>query len=104
MSWIKNAIVDIAITVLIAVMVFTDLNWVYWVLVIYTGFMVLIKVVGLIGPAMKSKVTDETPPTWFYHLLYAVNVALLAWCQCWMLAAGWVVIWLLSFRYQRKRS
>ena len=104
MSWIKNAIVDIGITILIAAMVLTNLNWIYWVLVIYTGFMVLIKVVGLIGPAIKSKVTDDTPPNWFYHLLYALNVALLAMGQHVYLLAGWAVIWLLSIVYQRKRS
>ncbi|NND71060.1 MAG: hypothetical protein HKN43_05730 [Rhodothermales bacterium] len=104
MKWLKNAIVDVAVTIAIVVMVFTDLEWIYWVLAIYTGFMVLIKVVGLIGPAVKSKTTPETPPNWFYHVLYAINVGVLAWCQCWLLAGGWALIWILSIFYQRRRG
>ena len=104
MSWIKNAIVDIAITIMIVLMIFVGVDWMYWVLVIYTGFMVLIKIVGLLGPAIKSKVSSETPPNWFYHLLYGMNVGLLASFQYWPLAGGWVLIWILSVIYQRKRS
>ncbi len=104
MSWLKNVVVDIAVTVLVFVTALTSLEWTYWLLAVYTGFMLIIKIIGLIGPAVKSKATPDTPPDWFYHFLYGVNVLVLAYCECWMLVAGWALIWVLSIVYKRRRG
>ena len=104
MGWIKNAIVDFAVTIAILILAFSKLNALYWVLVIYTGFMLLVKIVGLLGPAVKTKTGLDTPPDWVYHVLYAVNVGLLLYASFWYLAGGWAAIWVLSIIYQRRRG
>lgn len=104
MRWLKNVVVDIAATILVVFTVVSALEWAYWLLAVYTGFMVIVKIIGLLGPAVKSKKTDETPPDWFYHVLYAVNVIVLAYGKYWLLAGGWGLIWVLSIVYKRRRG
>lgn len=104
MRWLKNVVVDIAATILVLVTVFGEIEWAYWLLAVYTGFMVIVKIIGLLGPAVKVKKDAETPPDWFYHVLYAINVAALAYGKYWMLAGGWGLIWILSIIYKRRRG
>ncbi len=96
MSWIKNAIIDIAITVVIAVFAFTGVTWSWWIIAIYTPLMVLLKLFALSGAATAVKQKSDQVPTWFYHLLYGANLVLLLVGLFYWAAAGWAVIWVLS--------
>ncbi len=100
MSWIRHALVDLVVTVLIVAGSFGELRWAAWAVWIYTPFMLLVRIgaIGARGPRQKSQV-----PEVFYHLLFALNVAVSA-AYAWQsgvmnwawVAAAWVVIWVLS--------
>jgi len=97
MTWIKNVIVDVIVTVIIALYVFSNAAWGYWVIIVYTPLMVLLKL-GAVASGV-SKVVKQKPdetPNWFYHVLYALNFALLLYGAMWWPAAGWAAIWILS--------
>lgn len=102
MSWIKNAIIDIAVTVVIAVFTFTGATWSWWIIAIYTPLMVLLKLFALSGAAAAVKQKSDQVPTWFYHALYAANLILLLVGLFYWAAAGWAVIWLLSVVVETK--
>lgn len=98
MSWLKNALVDLAVTGLVVTATVLDQRWALVLLAIYTPLMLVLKVLPLLPGALPVKpprLTDDAP-SWFYHVLYALNVALLAAFAQWMLAAGWLGIWGLS--------
>jgi len=96
MTWIKNAIIDLAITAVIAVFAFTGATWSWWIIAIYTPLMVLLKLFALSGAAAAVKQKSDQVPVWFYHVLYAANLVLLLVGLFYWAAAGWAVIWLLS--------
>ena len=99
MPWIKHAFVDIVVTLLIVGAAVQAVDWAYWLIFAYTVFMLLLKGVALAGSStfrqLKQKETGV--PGWFYHVLYAVNVAATAAAAWWLIAGGWAAIWALSF-------
>ena len=108
MAWIKNALIDIAVTVLIVLTAVLDLTWARWLVLIYTPFMLIIKVIAFLSSQSIGQLQrkGDGVPSWFYHALYATNIAAMAGYaliaagtfayQGWMLAAGWAAIWILS--------
>ena len=104
MAWLKNVILDLAVTAVIAVWLITSAQWAYWVVLIYTPLLVLLKVIGLSGGVAQAAAQrkDETP-VWFYHLIYAANLMLLLTGRWWIMAAAWAAIWVLS-AYQQSRT
>ena len=101
MPWLKNALVDLAVTALIAVATVLDQRWALVLVVAYTPLMLALKVLPGVLPVEPSLVADA-PPTWFYHALYATNVALLAAFAQWVLAGAWLLIWVLSTAAEMK--
>ena len=104
MTWIKNAVVDLAVTILVVLTVAADQRWAWWILVVYTPLMLLLKVAAVTRrtPPAGIKVRSSEGPAWIYHVLYAANVILLSIGREWWLAAGWVAIWVLSYLQHRK--
>lgn len=98
MHWLKDVIIDIAITVVILAYAIGQPQWAWWIIVIYSSLMLLLKGAALSSPMLSGMSTKkgQEVPFWFYHILYAVNVfALLT--QRWYLMAGvWAAIWILS--------
>ncbi|MBO6574149.1 MAG: hypothetical protein JJ896_01935 [Rhodothermales bacterium] len=93
MGWIRHVVIDIAVTLLIAYVAFAGQAWALWVVWIYTGLMLLLKLGAVAG---NVPVRSQGVPTWFFHVLYAANVGLLLYAgQLWA-AGGWAVIWVLS--------
>jgi hypothetical protein len=105
MIWIKSTLVDIAVTACIVVAVFVGEEWARWVIWIYTPFILLLKVGALFATPVvkKGAKKQEEAPEWFYHVLYAANVVLLAVAEWRWLAAGWVAIWVASSVAARRR-
>ena len=95
MTWIKDVLVDLAVTVLIVVAVTQDAVWARWVVLVYTPLMIVLKGVVLLGGSLLTPKDGGVPP-WFFHLLFATNVFVAAFDQWWAVAAGWLVIWALS--------
>lgn len=104
MAEIKHAIVDIAITLLIVVAVVTEMEWAWWIIVIYTPIMLLMKIVAVAGSGgfRKLKTSRGTPPVWLLHVLYGINVVALGLAAWWYLFAGWMLIWILSVIHERR--
>jgi hypothetical protein len=96
MSWIKNAFIDIAVTAVILAYAFTTAIWGWWIIAIYTPLMLLLKVFALSGAASNVQRKADSVPSWFYHVLYGVNVALLLYSSFVYAAIGWAAIWILS--------
>lgn len=104
MSWIKELIVDLAVTVLIIVAVILSDPWMKYVIWVYTGIMLLTRIVvfssdSFIQIVNKSK---NKAPDWVAHLLYATNTLVLLYFSWWYAAGGWAAIWLFSYLTQRK--
>jgi len=104
MSWLKDVIVDIVVTIVIVATIFTQhpiLTWIIWG---YTGLLLIAKLLVLLGGDtlnMTKKAKTEAP-NWFSHLLYATNTGVLLYIQWWYLGGCWAVVWLLSYLTQRK--
>jgi hypothetical protein len=107
MSWIKNAIVDIIVTILIITAVFfVRVVWLDWVVVGYTALILISKIaimaIGQMQVLMKGRASDV--PEWVSHTLYATNVVVLlfgGWqysSGMWLISGGmWLLIWLFSY-------
>lgn len=104
MNLLKNAWLDIAVTILIGAAVFLDLEAARWAVMIYTPFMVLLKLVAFSGRHSPSRIKpkDAGVPSIVYHILYGANLAMLLFGSVrvseswWWVAAAWAIIWLLS--------
>lgn len=109
MSWLKNVVLDIAVAIIALVFVLTGQTWAWWVIVIYTPLMLLMKVGAVFAASSVKPMTGEkkkttNAPDLFFHVIYAVMVGLFVWNQWWLMAAAWALIWLASFVYlQRAR-
>jgi hypothetical protein len=97
MSWLKDAYLDVIVLLLIAVFaVYTNtiLEVILWV---YTGLLLLSKVVAFFMPALQKKANQTEAPTLFYHIIYALTIAIFLYITKYYLAIAWAVIWLTSF-------
>lgn len=106
MNWIKALIIDVTVTIVIIIAVTTEMEWARWAVIIYTPFMLLLKLVALLGGSLTRKFKKNVPeaPPWAYHILYLINVAAPALVQWWLIAAQWAAIWLLSYLEFRRSS
>jgi hypothetical protein len=103
MSIIKHFWLDILVAAVIAVAVFTELEYAWWAVAIYTPLMALLKLVAFMNrhAVSRLKQKDVGVPKWIYHVLYAINVALLVYDRWWWAAGLWVIIWVLSALIQK---
>lgn len=98
MKWLKNVVIDIAVTLVALAYAFWEPDWAKWVLMIYTPLMVFVKGIAMANPmmaSMASKQRDEVP-FWFHHVLYATCVLSLLTVQWYLMAGLWIAIWLMS--------
>jgi len=99
MQWLKQIVVDILATLVIALVVFFDSSPVLeYVVYIYTGLMVLARSITLFSQNFraitKKKVAEA--PVWIYHLLYFLNTAILIFGAYYLVSAGWAFIWFVA--------
>ena len=106
MGWLKNAVIDIAITVAIAMAVLDMAPWIRWIVYIYPPLTILLKLLALSSTGLKGLMqhrrAENEPPNWFYHIIYVLSTGILAFYQWWIWAAGWAVIWVLSVVIDRR--
>jgi hypothetical protein len=104
MYWIKNAIVDILVTITIIVAAVAHVEWLEYVVTGYTIVLLLAKIIIIsmtqMQTLMKGRITDV--PEWASHMLYATNVIVLAIFNWPVTAALWLVIWLMSYLTYKK--
>jgi hypothetical protein len=98
MGWIKNALLDIAVPVVMLLATVGEMEWAWWIIAIYTPFMLVLKAAAYFGrhSTSKFKPTDAGVPTVVYHVLYAANLLIAAYDRWWWVAGAWAVIWVLS--------
>lgn len=105
MSWIREVIVDILVTLFIGMGVWLGDPWMWWIIAVYTALLLVAKGLVLTGEGFLARTRQQqSAPDWFLHLLYAVNVALLAIANWWILLTGWAAIWLFSYLGQRRQG
>ncbi|MGA7306551.1 MAG: hypothetical protein WBW88_16860 [Rhodothermales bacterium] len=98
MDWIKNAWLDIAVTGVMVLATLVHMEWAWWVIAVYTPFMLLLKVVAFTNRHSHSKIkpTESGVPKAVYHTLYGANVLLAAYDRWWWIVGCWAAIWILS--------
>lgn len=104
MQWIKQIVVDLLATAVIAIAVFFETQTLSYVVYIYTGLMVLARLLSLSSSnfrAITKKKVSEAP-IWIYHLIYFLNVLILSIGMWFITAAGWVFIWGVATYVHRK--
>lgn len=103
MSWLKDVIVDILVTIFIATAFWLGDPWMWWVIAVYTALLLIAKGVVLTGDSFMQRAQKSSQsPEWFLHLLYAINIILLGIAGWWFLMSGWCLIWLFSYLAERK--
>ncbi|MDX1671486.1 MAG: hypothetical protein R3211_04040 [Balneolaceae bacterium] len=106
MQWIKDIIVDILVTAFIVATALVQLEWMRWIVIGYTGIMLLAKTIVYFSETslqlVKKAKTDA--PEWITHALYAINTGVMLSIQWWFVGLGWILIWLASYGAQRKIS
>ena len=113
MKWLQSAFIDIGITLIIVLWVFGFLpEWGKWIVYIYTPLIAALKILAFATglDKVKTKNTGNEPPSLFYHLLFAINVAVLLYAhfaqqhmEPGILAGIWVFIWILSALSERRK-
>ncbi|GMQ81958.1 MAG: hypothetical protein BMS9Abin05_1396 [Rhodothermia bacterium] len=105
MAWLRNVVIDLLVTIVIAVFVLTEADWGYWIIVIYTPLILLLKIgaalsgiSGAVKKGVKKKPgdLDKDVPVWFYHALYGANLIMLLYVNWWVISVAWAAIWILS--------
>lgn len=110
MPWLKSVILDIVCSIVIAIAVLHEPSWARWFVLIYTPFMLVVKAAALSvsrGTVKRSKTGKKAvaeAPDAFFHVIYGINVVLLALGRWWIMVAAWVAIWVLSVLYARRHA
>jgi hypothetical protein len=104
MKWLRNVVVDLAATLVILAWVAQGWTWAAWAVWIYTPLMLVLKAAALGLGSLLGRADRGDVPGWFYHLVYAANVALLVYGAAWVLAAMWAAIWGLSAMAARRQQ
>lgn len=107
MSWLKNVVVDIAVTLVIILVTNGALpSGAEWIVYIYTPFMLVLKIMSLstgVKQVKQQQKGESQAPEWFFHVLFAINVAALLYSQWWWMGAMWVAIWGISLYIERRK-
>ena len=95
MQWLKDIIVDLLATLVIALAVFFEETTLTYVVYIYTVLMCIARFVSLMNRNFQ-KITQRKvseAPLWVYHMIYAANVIILTFGFWFFTASAWVFIW-----------
>jgi len=103
MTWLKNAVLDIALTALVITAVVTQIDWLRFFIIAYAGIMLFMKIGVYRSAQMTNRVNKkEEVPVWFNHLLYAIDVAAPLFVGFWLMSGLWAAIWLVSYLTHQK--
>lgn len=105
MKWIKNATVDIAVSIVILIAVIIEVQWLERVVAAYTILMLFLKLLAVVSDQFMKSVKPGKSlevPLWFTSSLYAFNVFVLLGFGWYYTALLWGLIWLFSYMAFRK--
>lgn len=106
MRVLKEAGVDIVVTIMIVLAVVFEVTWGRWALVVYVVLMLVLKTVALFSSGVRNLTTQQrrgSTPTALFHALYGINTLVVALAGWWELVAGWAAIWIVSVLIERQR-
>lgn len=97
-NWVTDILVDLAVSASIICAVFLEYQWLSYLVIGYTFLLLLIKFLVVVSDQVQAitKKGKSNAPAWVYHLLYALNTAVLIIFGWYLTAVAWVVIWGLS--------
>ena len=96
MSWVKNALLDIIAFIIIVAFAITASEVLLIIIWVYTGILLLGKILYFFVDFLKAKAQKTDVPDWFYHLNYVLSVAVLAFTGNYYITGAWLLVWLLS--------
>lgn len=96
-TWIKDALLDLIVLVVIAVYTYYQNSVLEIVIWVYTSLILISKLLFFFVGYLKNKTQRTTVPDLFYHLIYALTVILLVISESFYLATAWIFVWGLSF-------
>ena len=97
MAWLKDAYLDVVVLLLIVVFAVYTNNILEVVLWVYTGLLLLSKVIAFFMPALQKKANQTEAPPIFYHGIYALTITIFLYIGKYYLVIAWALIWLASF-------
>jgi hypothetical protein len=98
MSWLKDAWIDVTVTIVIILATMADLEWARWAIRIYTPLMLVLWLSTYLRRYAQSKIKSKktsVPPA-VHHVLYGADVLFTAYDRWWWIAGCWALIWILS--------
>lgn len=95
---IQDLFVDILVTTVIISAVLLELDWLTYLIIGYTIFILFFKLLVLISEQLRAITAKSrtTVPDSYYHLLYGVNVGVLILFSWYFTAIAWAGVWVLS--------
>lgn len=96
MTWLKDAYLDVIILLFIVLFAAYPNNVLEVVLWVYTGLLLLSKILAIYMPSLQKKANKTTAPSLFYHTVYALTIGVFLFVQHYYFAGAWVIIWIIS--------
>lgn len=106
MKWLKDAYLDVVILLFIVLFAVYTTNVLEVILWVYTSLLLLSKVLAFFMPSLQRKANKTSAPPLFYHVIYALTVAIFFYIAKYYLAGAWLIIWIvsvISFSYVKKK-
>ncbi len=100
--WLKEALLDFVVTVVIVLAAVPALSWARWIVLLYTPLMLLLKLGALVVAPHLPRMQRRAPDVLF-HVLYGINVLALLIGRWWWMAVAWALIWGLSVAAERRQ-
>ncbi len=96
MDWLKDAYLDVIILLFIILFAFYPNSVLEVVLWVYTGLLLLSKVLAIFMPSLQQKANKTNAPSLFYHVIYALTIGVFLFVQHYYFAGSWAIIWIIS--------
>ncbi|MEX1136323.1 MAG: hypothetical protein WEB89_05445 [Balneolales bacterium] len=104
MSWFKEIIVDVLVTVFILLTAMLEAVWMQYTLVGYTSLMLAVKLFVFFNDNYLNllKKKRQTAPVSVIYQLYGINIAILILFDWWITAGLWLLIGIISYLTDKK--
>jgi|AntDeeMetagen681_2_1112603.scaffolds.fasta_scaffold27016_2 hypothetical protein len=96
MAWLKDAYLDILVLILILAFAFYTNNIFEVVIWVYTGLLLLSKILVFFMPSLKRKANQTNVPPIFHHIIYALTVIIFLYIGKYFFTGAWLIIWITS--------
>ncbi|MEX0685951.1 MAG: hypothetical protein WD267_08570 [Balneolales bacterium] len=104
MTWIKEIIVDIVVTLFILATVTIEADWMRFTLIGYTVLMLAVKTIVYLFEGFQQIIRKKVQiaPVSVIYQIYGINIALLILFEWWLIASLWLLIGIVSYLTDKK--